>query len=752
MTTLGSFLAGLETIDLPDGAPPVCETTAEEIRARFAPRCRIRRGGRGGDLAIAVKGGPGAAAGLSFRVGRDGRAILSAGRAHHLFAFFSWLADTRSGEPLARFRERRVFRPAFLGRRPVFDLYFAQSGRTIRGMDREAYVRAMARAGFTHLEVNSLAAPEPAEEGVPGEVYPRFYTYCPALDQFVTSFLNRGTYPAEYLRANLERLEENAALAARYGLVPSLTVFEPRSVPESLLAKYPELRGCRVDHPFRSFQPRYNLAVSHPLVQRHYRELVRELLRAVPEIGLLSVWSNDSGAGFEHTRSLYVGANGSAYLVREWSEEDAVARAAARNVTGFLRLLLEAGREVNPSFRVATRLEPFGPEREEVMRGLGRGLDVEAATLLAAGWDSPYGHPAYPDCEIGPFTLYNHEFKPEEGEEIRRLARRGARTHVLHAHGPVNNFEPLLHVPAPRLTFEKLSALFRGGARYLAHLGGLAPPAAVPLDVNAEVTRRFLFDPDLDLEATLREIAEAHAGEEAPVLVEAWRGAEEAVRGFMPNPLYFSWGVWYRILTRPLVPDIDAIPEKERAYYEEHLLATHHNPHRVDLARDVLFTLMTPALAAKTVRRIDGNALPPLDRALGRLEGREHPVLADLADRLAALRCFMVTRRNVAAWIANVHGYLRAGTDAARERHRARLAEMVESEIANTRRLLALLAEGKTEILALSGHRETTFIYDERLPDHLRRKIRLMKEYGDLEPRIDPDYMWRTRAREERRS
>ena len=60
----------------------------------------------------------------------------------------------------------------------------------------------------------------------------------------------------------------------------------------------------------------------------------------------------------------------------------------------------------------------------------------------------------------------------------------------------------------------------------------------------------------------------------------AWRLAEKAIRGFMPNPLYFLWGVWYRLWIRPLVPDIDAIPEAERAYYEREMLSTHHNPNR----------------------------------------------------------------------------------------------------------------------------------------------------------------------------
>ena len=49
-----------------------------------------------------------------------------------------------------------------------------------------------------------------------------FYTYCPALDQFVYSSLNKGLYPFYYLSANLAVLKRNAALARKYGLVPGL--------------------------------------------------------------------------------------------------------------------------------------------------------------------------------------------------------------------------------------------------------------------------------------------------------------------------------------------------------------------------------------------------------------------------------------------------------------------------------------------------------------------------------------------------
>jgi hypothetical protein len=493
-----------------------------------------------------------------------------------------------------------------------------------------------------------------------------------------------------------------------------------------------------VDHPFRSFRPRYNLAVSHPVVREHYREMMLALMTAVPALGCLSVWTNDSGAGFEYTRSLYVGANGSAYLVREWSDEDVLTKAASENVLGFLRLLRDAAREVNPDFRVTTRLEPFGPEREPVMAGLRHGLDVEAPTLLADGWDSPYRHPAYEDSEIGAFTIFNNTFRTEERKEIRQLARRDCRTHVAHAHGPVNNFEPLLGIPSPWLAWEKLAALHRTGVRHLAHLGGIAPPASVPFPVNEEVFRRFQHDPKRDVDGVVGEIASDFAGARADALVDAWRLTEEAIRGFDPNPLYFLWGVWYRLQVRPLVPDIDAIPVEERAYYEDVILSTHHNPNRVDLSRDVLFTLMTPARAAKAVTRIDRNALPKLDAAIDAAEG-----LQDLRDRLVALRCWMTTRRSVAAWIANVGGYLATGSAGRRADCRRRLAEMVEAEIENARALLSLWRESGTEFMAVSKGRETTFIYDESFGEHLERKIDLMERYGDLEPRIDAEFQYR---------
>lgn len=42
---------------------------------------------------------------------------------------------------------------------------------------------------------------------------------------------------------------------------------------------------------------------------------------------------------------------------------------------------------------------------------------------------------------------------------------------------------------------------------------------------------------------------------------------------------------------RPLVPNVEAIPEQERTNCQNYLWATPHNPNNIDLSRDVRFQL-----------------------------------------------------------------------------------------------------------------------------------------------------------------
>ncbi len=691
---------------------------------------------------------------IYFRIDKNRGGCLLSSKPYFLYAAFRQVQEhlSENSEAGRRGWMREISFPI---EKSTFDLFLTQYARTIRQFDREGYIREYARLGFTHVETNALATPFPYEQGVPGEFYPDFYTYCPALDQFVESRLNQGLYPKEYLKANLGLLKENARLALKYGLVPGLLCFEPRSVPETLFQKYPTLRGARVDHPFRSFKPRYTLSLVHPVAQRHYAELLTNLMKEVPELEFMAVWSNDSGSGFEHTKSLYVGRNGGAYMIREWKTDEDIARAAAGNIARFLKLLREAGSKINPRFRVISRLESFYGERRYLWPRLSDGVDVEVNSLLVAGWENNYPHPSYPDIKVLGSAYHNTLWDKEKGVE-KELRSRGSRSYFYHFINSHGNHEPLLGIPFPWLAWEKLVACRKRGLRTLAHMGGLQPPDKVPYAVNQEVFRAFQFDAGMDIDETVLAIAEKYVGkDDAPDLVRGWRLVERAIRRFVPLSLYSGFGtVWNRLLVRPLVPDIDRIPEEERSYYEKFMVSSVHNPNKVDLGKDVLFELIPKNYARKSYRRIDRYVWKPLDAAVAlfknkmeeagrRRREKAYRVFQDQYFRAAALRCLYETLRNAAVWIYAVHEYLDTRDRQNKKDCRRLLKDMMEREIQNAHESIRLWREAPVEWMIISGFGETPFIYGENYPELLVKKIALMKKYGGDEPFIDPGYMFR---------
>jgi hypothetical protein len=696
--------------------------------------------------------------GVFFELGQDGSGEIAATHTRFLYSFVTYLLRDLADEDIAGVSNGKFFRSTFSWNRPTYDYFLTQEGRIQRNLNRETYVRRLAESGFTHLEVNGLAFPEGLESGPTGEAYPMFYTYCPALDQFVSSELNEGLYAEGHLSANLGYLKSNADLARKYGLVPGLLCFEPRSVPEEFFERYPMLRGARVDHPFRSFKPRYNMTVAHPLVRKHYAEMMRRLIEAVPELGFLSVWTNDSGAGFEHTESLYVGRNGGAYLIREWKDQSQIADAAADNALQFLSALRDSAREVNPHFRVCTRLESFYGEHDQIWNGLRDGLDAEATSLVSRGWDMPYTHAAYPDSRsFVSGTVHQQAYDARETELAIELEGRDSRAHFYFAAGPNTLFAPLVGIPYPRLTHRRLKLLQENGVKYLAQVGGTNPPEQVPYNVNHEVLRAFQFDPELDADKAIERIVRRWVGVLfAEDLRRAWAQCEKAILEFPHvTPLYSTYGfVWYRLWVRPLVPNIEAIPEADRAYYEDFMCTTPHNPNNVDLSRDVLFQLTTVADCRKSLARIDENVLEPLDAAVGILEGihsaargtlGEHNVIEDTLVRLEALRCWFITQRSVAAWVVGVCGFMEAVDGAERDACKSLLDEMIGKELDNTDRLIELL-DSDVEFLATTELTETPLMHGQNLTELLVRRKHLMQVHRADEPYIDPQYIERKAA------
>jgi hypothetical protein len=737
-------------IRYPPDSPEVLETVASLFLKRFSDAMELKgnlNGDESGGIFHLTLSEDKAPLGIFFRLQENGSGTLYAKNTCHIYSFVCDLLENRLDDPIERYKEGKHIEPAFDWNRVTYDFFLTQEGRIQKDFDRETYVAELARLGFTHMEVNGLAFPMGLETGVKGEIYPMFYTCCPALDQFVYSELNKGIYPYYYLSSNMDYLVGNAKLARKYGLIPGLLSFEPRSVPEQFFERYPMLRGARVDHPFRSFKPRYNMTITHPKVLNHYSEMLSKIMQAVPYLGYMCIWSNDSGSGFEYTKSLNAGCNGGAYLIGEWKDDEEIARLAGENVIRFLKTLKDAGRIVNPDFRVVTRMESFYGEHDTVWKGLGKGLDIETRSLITRGWEQPYSHPLYNDNkDINGSAVHQTEFWPQEMEEARDLEQRGGKVSFYFAHGPHQMFEPLIGVPYPFLTWEKLNKMYSQGVTNLAQIGGTFPPEKVPYNVNHEAVRTFIFNPAGDPEKEIYNIAARWGGADfADVLVEAWKLTEQAVLGF-PNiaSIYSAFGfTWYRLWARPFVPDIGALPEDERSYYEDFMCTTPHNANNVDLGKDVFLSIIPDEKAVKDVVRIDENVWKYTDEAIEILEKADHEdapdIIHDQLIRIKALRCWIMTNRNVAAWVSGVHGYLATENGIKKETYRAAIRSLMDLEIDNAYKLLDLL-DDDIEFMAMTDQGETPLIHGMNLKENIRKKIRLMQEHLEDEPYIDPTY------------
>ncbi len=686
----------------------------------------------------------------------DGTGELIASQGSFLFTGLNLLEQGLPSTAREQLSKGVLLPASFSFHRPHYDACLTQYWRSARGFEDEAYVRKLAETGFTHCEVNSLQAHFPYEESIESEFYPQFYTYCAGFNHFVNSKLTEGLWPEHYLEANLNRLKHLAGLAKRYGLKPGLLMFEPRNMPEKFFVKYPTLRGARVDHPFRSRLPRYCLAQDHPVTQRHYREVMEKLMDAVPELSYLSVWSNDSGAGFEHTSSLYVGRNGGPYMIREWRNHEKIAQAAGKSIVAYMDNLQQAAAKKNPDFDVILRLEPFKMEHDTIKAGLGGHLTWEGPSMLVKGYSLPYPHPKYPE-NMGVAGSLLHTTMDETEAPALAASQSADVDPVLNYSGcGLMNHEPLLGLPFPRMLHRKISALRDIGANRVSCFGGLAHAEATPFWPNpvAIQAAQFLSGESIDdilLSFATDLVGPAHAAK----LDAAWSEFEAAIIWQPLVGLYSAFGYcWQRTWDRPFVPDIEAIPQHERRYYEKHGCFQHNNPGVNDLGKDVLFDLITREQGDKMGRDMDTEVLPRVRALLEKLAGtiasmeadRDATairVFGDLRDRIQAFQHWVVGLRNVCTWCATVYGYLETDDDNERAAHEQRLQEAIDLDLENTAGLLELIEGTDTEFMVVSAAGNHTYFYGEDLPDLLRNRLRLTAEYRHHKPRIDGDILWR---------
>tara|TARA_Y100000385_G_scaffold290374_1_gene363239 strand:- start:3466 stop:5574 length:2109 start_codon:yes stop_codon:yes gene_type:complete len=688
------------------------------------------------------------------QINEDGTGEITGDESAFLYAAVRLLANGLTDDARENLG-RGLFLPVtFPWHRPHWDSCLTQYWRSARKFDREQYVATLAETGFTHVEVNGLQAHMPMEDSVQSEYYPQFYTYTAGFNHFIDTPLTEGLWQPHYLEANLNNLKSIVALGRKYGLKPGVCMFEPRTLPERFFQRYPTLRGARVDHPFRSRLPRYCLAQDHPVTKQHYRAAIKNLMKAAPDLSYMSVWTNDSGAGFEHTGSLYVGRNGGPYMIREWRNHEKVAQAAGESITRYLANIQGAAAETNPDFDIILRLEPFKLEQNYIKKGMSKHITWEAPSLLVKGYTLPYTHPKYPEMSGVAGSPLQTEIDESERKVLAESRAQGAEPTMQYAIGSSACFEPLLGVPYPRLLRKKLESMRDLDLKRISGFGGLNNTGQTPYWPNPAVIRATQFTPEVSIDDVLINTARGFVGEKfAAKLVSCWDDFEEAVSWQPPVMLFSGFGfTWQRTLDRPYVPDIEAIPAKDRAYYERHGCFQHNNPGMNDLGKDVLFDIVTKEQGFEALKAFDKNSLPRIDKLVAKLEKLEaqtvdqpktQAAFSDLLDRTRGYRIVCGSIRMVCAWCAHVYSYLDSTKAAEKKKHEKALQVAIDEELINTQNLIQLLETDRTEFMVLSGVANNTFCYGEDLSELLRSKIRLMKKYRHKKPRIDKDILWR---------
>ena len=764
---VSQFLNSLEAIHVLHDDLPVEQTAAEYIISGSSPTANIASSNCQGKRKILSLGTLSTAEATERGIpnnGVDEWMFIKSGsdQSLQLFVSHTWflyrlacqVIEEWPDRELSEFSEGKLITPAFKMLRPAYDSLLNNHARTAKGFDPEDHIREMARQGYTHIEVNGYAANFPYEKAAPDELLYLFYTYCPALDQFVYSKLNKGIYPFDYLQANLRKLVHSAQLAEKYGLRAGILSFEPRSVPDELLQRYPMLRGARVDHPLRSFRPRYNLTTAHPVVLEHYTEMLTKIVKAAPNIDYMSIWSNDSGAGFEYTSSLYVGRNGGGYVIREFKSDDEIAQAAATNIIRFMKTIRDAGRSINPHFSCLLRSEMFYAEQDHLWDQVEEGIELETNTLVSKGFDADYRHPKYDWAKEFTFSGLFNQFDAREKSGKELLESKGSNAHLYFSPGSFWNMEPIKAPMYPKMLWEKLRDLHAQEASHIAGLCGSTPATLAPYNINQEIIQAFQNEPFLPFKELLRRKAFKWVGEEgADQLVDLWLQADDAYRSFpAPVNVLAIWCTWYRILVRPFVPNFEALSEEDRAYYEDFHLGHVNNRIRTDFRREINFEFCTPEYAGKCRHAMTNESLLSIAKAIELAEAGLNSAESNSSssdvwihhlERLKGSQSWLRSQRNIAAWIEGVHGYIESDKPEEKKRCQKLVRETVLDEKANAQLLLAHVESAKTEWMVQSEVGETTFIYGDNIADLIRKKIALMEGRENDTPHVDPDYIWR---------
>jgi hypothetical protein len=619
----------------------------------------------------------------------------------------------------------------FKDRYLIWDALLTGQNKGALGFDLESHIREAVRLGYTGMECNRFVGMKLLQQGHPGDPYPWYTYWGPSMDQFVSSPLFEGVFPADYLARNLADLKQVSETVESFGLKPVFTGYEPRFVPEAFLQRRPDLRGPRVDHPLRSMAPRYSLCTDVPEVLEHYRTLARKLAREVPAIAEMRIIFHDSGAGLCWENGLYSGRNGPEHCRNVPMGE---------RMLRFFLAVKEGWREGGCDIPIVA--QPHSTSRGELdafFDTVPKDIDLTAGNW--ASWGLAYHDPLSVDLHV-----------------LARQRETGRRAIYFQQHCFGFDVAPTSEFPLPFYLATRLVRARGLGLDELDTLGGIVSPPIKQRSVMQELYRRFLLEPETGPDLLVeRTAADLGGPDSAAVLVSIWKDIDSAVRQ-NGNQIGFALGTEYasrRTLVRPLVPDASALSPDERDWWLRFTFGGSLRFGHAHLFRAEGGLPSQEFYVSNRDRSI--RARDAFQRGSAILRGYvgAHPDLAHLHPYLVAHERQLRFLAHVYATGANLYEGQRILDMYSRKSIEDDLKRRVDSDIALFRKTVqdeienaqALLEfaqqEGDPGMVVLSD--ETTWGYGANFPDLLRRKIEIMAhrlpEAGELFRRwFDSEY------------
>jgi hypothetical protein len=392
--------------------------------------------------------------------------------------------------------------------------------------DFETFARRAKQSGATHIVLTAEDLPWATWQlDTPGDPYPAWAMSNIGLLKIATPNGLKPYLPQDYADRVMVILRSRCDVLRKLGLKAAFTTFEPQMLPEPVFEAHPLWRGPEVDHPLRSRVPRFAPSVDNPEVLALYRESIKTLLTACPEIEILSLHTNDSGSGVSWSPGLYPGANGNSFypnrkMYQRYQDFFGALQAGARDAGG-------KGLEIDADW-----VRETAPEL--IAGRLGPGM---AVSNIEGPGATPY------KAEAGFLLDYFYPFYPAQG------------------------------IPLPVRYLEELEAGSKSTAPRLFYLIG----DRFNRDLYLRIYDAFVKTPTRDNVSRLellRSLAAERVGDDnASGLLDAWLALDRIQRDTdivnFGGTMFYIGCVHQRWLTRPFVPFPEELTAEETRYYRQ---------------------------------------------------------------------------------------------------------------------------------------------------------------------------------------